>query len=417
MRPSRRQLLGLTAAGLLVPRRLAATSPTRGRKFLFVFNPGGWDPAFVFAPVFSDTVGRTPTDFPGQVGDLPFTDSEMRPSVRGFLEAYGERTVFINGIEVPSLAHDVCTKWAMTGDGRARRDDWVSTIAAGGDPGLLLPNVHVSGPIFPLRYPTASVRVGVKGQLSSLLDGTAGQLADAPEPALADALQAAQEPILRRALDRWRGERGRGRAELVAEAESVALERSAALAEFTGVFAGDASDLTGALDIAAGCLEAGLSRTAMVAYGTGGNGAWDTHSSNEFQSVMFEALFSALATVTERLSAAPGAEGGSLLDETVIVVLSEMGRTPQYNAASGKDHWTWTSAMLVGSGLRGGRVVGSWSDGLTGGGVDLATGESSASGATLLPGHVGATLLALADLDPAEFVDAEEGEAISGILA
>ena len=417
MRPTRRQLLGMSAAGLLVPRRLAASAPTSGRKFLFVFNPGGWDPCFVFAPVFSDSVDRFPTDQAGAAGDIAFTDSETRPSVRSFLETWGDRTVFINGIEVPSVAHDVCTKWAMTGDGRAKRDDWVSTIAGNADPSLLLPNVHVSGPLFPLLYPGASVRVGMNGQLATLLDGTACQLAATPEASLPESVHALQEPLLRARLRRWREEKGAGLAASIADAEVTALQRSAALRDYLATLSGDASDLDGALGIAAGCLEAGLSRTAMVAYGVGGNGEWDTHSNNEFQDTMFEQLFSSLGTIVARLASSPGAAGGSLLDETVIVVLSEMGRTPLLNSASGKDHWTWTSAMILGAGLTGGRVIGSWNDQLTGGGVDLATGDSTDAGTTLLPGHVGATLLALADLDPAEFVDADEGEPITGILA
>jgi hypothetical protein len=48
-----------------------------------------------------------------------------------------------------------------------------------------------------------------------------------------------------------------------------------------------------------------------------------------------------------------------LLDETLVVLLGEFGRTPKFNAAGGRDHWPWCfSAVLAGGGLRGGQVYG-----------------------------------------------------------
>src|SRR5205807_9099449 len=49
----------------------------------------------------------------------------------------------------------------------------------------------------------------------------------------------------------------------------------------------------------------------------------------------------------------------NLLDETLIVVMSEMGRTPKINANGGRDHWTYCySVMLAGAGIKGGTVHG-----------------------------------------------------------
>ena len=48
-----------------------------------------------------------------------------------------------------------------------------------------------------------------------------------------------------------------------------------------------------------------------------------------------------------------------LLDETLVVVMSEMGRTPRLNANAGRDHWTSCYGMwFAGGGIRGGTVVG-----------------------------------------------------------
>jgi uncharacterized protein (DUF1501 family) len=48
-----------------------------------------------------------------------------------------------------------------------------------------------------------------------------------------------------------------------------------------------------------------------------------------------------------------------LLDETLIVMMGEMGRTPRINAQGGRDHWTFCySVLLAGAGIRGGSVYG-----------------------------------------------------------
>src|SRR5438045_9161678 len=45
-------------------------------------------------------------------------------------------------------------------------------------------------------------------------------------------------------------------------------------------------------------------------------------------------------------------------EQVVVVVQSEMGRTPNYNAGNGKDHWSVGSALFLGRGVKGNRVVG-----------------------------------------------------------
>jgi hypothetical protein len=48
-----------------------------------------------------------------------------------------------------------------------------------------------------------------------------------------------------------------------------------------------------------------------------------------------------------------------LLDETLVVMLGEFGRTPKINAAAGRDHWgACQSIVLAGGGVRGGQVYG-----------------------------------------------------------
>jgi hypothetical protein len=49
-----------------------------------------------------------------------------------------------------------------------------------------------------------------------------------------------------------------------------------------------------------------------------------------------------------------------LLDETLVVMISDFGRTPHVNKDAGRDHWSYCyTVMLAGAGIRGGTVYGS----------------------------------------------------------
>ncbi len=84
-------------------------------------------------------------------------------------------------------------------------------------------------------------------------------------------------------------------------------------------------------------------------------GSWDTHS-RHFQQMRdslgptFDTAFSALI---EDL-----AERG-MLDETLVFVNAEFGRTPAINSNSGRDHWPFVySLALAGAGIRQGTIYG-----------------------------------------------------------
>ena len=50
----------------------------------------------------------------------------------------------------------------------------------------------------------------------------------------------------------------------------------------------------------------------------------------------------------------------NLLDDTLVIVMGEFGRTPKLNARGGRDHWPRVfSVVLAGGGVQGGQVIGS----------------------------------------------------------
>jgi uncharacterized protein (DUF1501 family) len=145
---------------------------------------------------------------------------------------------------------------------------------------------------------------------------------------------------------------------------------------------------------AAEMIRLGLCRCAMI----GIDGGFDTHG-EESQADQFDSWFAALDTLMEYLARTPGNAAPTLLDEVVVVGLSEFGRTPKYNGA-GRDHWPYGSAFLAGSGIAGDRVVGLTDDELAAMPIDLSTGRSDAAGDIPACENLGAALLELGGIDP-----------------
>src|SRR5690606_30886694 len=73
-------------------------------------------------------------------------------------------------------------------------------------------------------------------------------------------------------------------------------------------------------------------------------------------------------------------EDRGLLDSTLVLWLTDFGRTPKINSASGRDHWASTGfAIMAGAGIPGGSVLGATDD--EGGHVtkDMYTSEDIAT--------------------------------------
>jgi len=89
----------------------------------------------------------------------------------------------------------------------------------------------------------------------------------------------------------------------------------------------------------------------------GGSGdMWDTHGDN------FNRLKGRLLPVFDRGASALLEDLASrgTLDETLVVMLTDFGRTPRINGAAGRDHYPNVySVALAGGGIRGGQVYGS----------------------------------------------------------
>ncbi len=410
-----RSSLGALVGGALLARPARAADAAQ-RKFIFVGAQGGWDATRVFQPVF-DIPGAhvEPGIQPRFVGDLGYIAHPGRPSVDSFFEAWASQSVILNGVLVPSIAHDICRMLVLTGSVSGVSADWPALIASEGAP-RVLPHVVIGGPSFPGDRGTAVARTGGFGQLESLLSGSALDASDVP----VRAPLAPEESLLDRWVSRrtaaWASAQRAPSAAALATSLTSSIDRATALKELRWIvdFSGG-SDFVSQAAVAVDVLTRGVSRCVSLESG-GSSLVWDTHASNDqIQSYLFEDLFYGLKQLAQMLALTPGEVAPTLLEETTVVVFSEMGRTPQLNDADGKDHWPYTSVLLFGAGLAGGRVIGGLDQSYYGVPVDPVSGDIAGEGVAPDTSALGATLLTLADVDPAEFVPG--AEPIGGVIA
>lgn len=410
---SRRQLLaGLSLAPTLGwPRsgRAGVGVSASDRKFVFVFVTGGWDPAMVLADGLDNPNVDCESGLERAVaGGVPFQDAPTRPSVRRFFEQNYDRSLIVNGMLVPSIAHDVANSLIMTGKATGDAPDWPTLLGAAQADRFATPVWMLSGPSFPGELGWAVLRSGMEGQLGALLDGSILSRSRVPLSALsADSSAAIDAHVAARAARRAEAAVGADRQ--MSGALRDGLDRMGALQDAADTLdLSDVVDFSSAMRQSGRILGTGLARCVVCSAPTSFGREWDTHTDHfSTQTETWEALFSGLLALLEVLDATPGEVGATLADETTVVVLSEMGRTPLLNAFEGKDHWPFTSAMLIGSGVAGDRVIGGYDERWGGLGVDPATGEPDEEASPPSPGSLGAAILALGGVDPGEWLDEE----------
>lgn len=384
---SRRGFLGgglvALAAGLATRRARAAEE-----QFLLVYwIKGGWDQTYAFDPHFdSDFVDRDPASAPAEVSGIPFADSEDRPAVKAFFTEWGSRTAVLNGIAAGSISHDVGTRLMLSGKADLSTADLPTRLAAACGSSLAVPHAVVAGPSLP----------GELGGVVTRFDETLLAAARGERPLPRDE---ARDVRIRAFLD----------AEAAAASDpahaewALAAARLPTLRSFAQEYRGGVASEADRVHLVAALFGAGLSRTAILSGAMPQMAQWDSHVQNrDWQTRCYDLCFSNLAGLCSTLSNTPGPGGGSLLDRTRILVLSEMGRQPTENAQGGKDHWPTTSAMLIGAGVAGGRVYGGTDATLAARGMDRATGEPDDAAARFGPDDLAATIALGFDVDPGE---------------
>jgi len=96
-----------------------------------------------------------------------------------------------------------------------------------------------------------------------------------------------------------------------------------------------------------------------------------------------------------------------MLDETLVVWMGDMGRTPRINNGAGRDHWSFCySILMAGAGVRGGQVFGS---------SDRSAAYPSTT--PVSPQDIAASIYHYLGIDPRDHVTDQQGRHWSSALA
>lgn len=410
--PSRRAVLaGAMGAGLLGLRASAGEPPLR---IVLLVASGGWDPLFALdpKPAGPGVDGPHPDTNPGDpldveeirsFGDLRIaTNERRRPAISQFFDAWSDRTAVVNGLWVGSLSHWQASIRVLTGTTSDRAPDLAALAGATLGADRPLAAIDLSGVARFGPYAPSCARTGVRGQLRALLEpgvrfptpddgGTWVRGAWAPGPEDRDAMAAFQAARRDGSLVRDTSVAGR----LAARLDRLEGERRAAEllevgpALLDSLPAGDRPLLREQVPLAVDLLASDVCHAVVLGSGQ----LWDTHADASRQHQSHDALFNGLRLLAD------GLETEGLFDRTLVVVLSEFGRTPARNEHGGTDHWPYTSALLMGAGVAGGARVGATDDGGVGLPADPTTGAVDDAAGLLRYDHLVAGVLDAAGVD------------------
>lgn len=360
------KLCGLAGLGFAFPllgpgraRAKSADEPYAG-PFYVVFNAsGGWDTTYLMDPKGTGGINRL-----YQAGDIQTHGAhKFAPTAahkvgglsnEDFYAEFGRELLVFNGLDYSVNNHSPGARYMATGKLDSLAYPTFAALVAA-----------CRGPACPLSFLTfgnysatgnlvAMSRVPYLPSLQRIANADAVEgNAKAPfhdrfaldriERALADQQAAnGQQPRLPR----------RERAEnmlYAAQVNSKALQRTTEFIPKTI----PKERLAQQAEIALASFKAGVCVSANLSIGQ-----FDSHANNDVdQMKLIPEFLAGIAHVLHR------AEELQIRDQLVVVIQSEMGRTPTYNKGNGKDHWSIGSIMFLGPGVAGNRVLGATDEG------------------------------------------------------
>ncbi|MFM2153434.1 MAG: hypothetical protein RL199_1869 [Pseudomonadota bacterium] len=430
---NRRDFLQSTAAlgglALLAPRGARASSKYDGPFFVTIQAGGGWDPTLLCDPK-GGAAGNRETVNQRYTPDQILTSGNIRVaptaysidvgggtmfevySAKKFFDAWGSRFVVVNGVDTATNNHDTGSRTVLAGRGA---DDFpnIAALAAAAAYGTTpAPMAYLSyggydgtGGLVPLTrasnvdnlwrvaYPN---RNDAKNPASgTYLSPDTFLRVQAAQAARTGRLVAKEPmPAMRRALSTLIASRSgdTGLADIANYLPSKAaggddLRARLGLAKGSSFGDGDIEGFMRQAQLALASFQAGVGIGASLVMG-----GFDTHGDhdNSHTPQLMRLMFGVSFLMDE-------AQKAGLLDKLYVLVGSDFGRTPYYNAGNGKDHWAVTSMLVAGPGITGGRVVGSTNDGFMPDAVNASL-QPDANGFHLTPDHVHAALRQVAGL-------------------
>ena len=355
------KLCGLAGLGLAAPLRFSDAHGAEkkdepyGGPYYVVFNAsGGWDTTYLMDPKGANGINRLYKE-----GDILTRGAHKyapnKKDAKGgmcnedFYAEFGDQLLTFNGLDYSVNNHSPGARYMATGklDSLAY-PTFAALVAACRGPDcplafLTFGNYSATGNLVAMsRVPyLPSLK---KIALADAMDGNERSpyhdkfALDHIEEALRDQNQAANTaPRLPRA------ERGENML-YAAQVNSKALQRVTQFIPATV----PKERLSQQAEIALASFKAGVCVSANLTIGQ-----FDSHANNDpDQMKLIPEFLAGIAYMIRRAGEL------KIREQLVVIVQSEMGRTPTYNAGNGKDHWSIGSVLFLGRSIKGNRVIG-----------------------------------------------------------
>jgi uncharacterized protein (DUF1501 family) len=389
---TRRSLLAtLPALGLAGPVRAATGLP----RLVTVFLDGGWDTTLLLDPKPLTTLQIDEGEFIEEIGGLTLgLNTSRRPVTRAFFDRWASRATVVNGIWVGSIGHTACQTRVLHGNPDRSTPDLPTLAGMGLQGDAALGTIDLCGELEPGRLSPVAARLGRQQQVRGLIDPALGPLppvgSGRPFPAWtpSPSAESAARTVMAARAARARAARPSTLADDLVTARQSADAWSIAAAGDVATWPTVLPTFEETIALAPALLAGGQCASVLLSID-----GWDTHVDNTGQHALYDRLFASLDALLVDL------EARLLLEDTLVLVVSEMSRNPTLNADLGKDHWPLTSALLLGGPLPSGRTLGGTDDGLGPVPVRLDTGEIGGDDYMRAENFVAGLLLALG-VDP-----------------
>jgi len=357
------KLCGTAGLGFAAPVGLSSISGAQdaadpapyGGPYYVVFNAsGGWDTTYLMDPKGVNEINRLYKE----EDILTQGNHRLAPNAKhvqagmsneDFFQKYSDELLVVNGLDYSVNNHSPCSRYMATGklDSLAY-PTFAALVAACKGPEVPLAfltfgNYSATGNLVPMA------RVPYLNSLSRLAnaDGVQGN-AKSPyhDDFATDRIERALEQQMQARISKARLPRVERSQSMLyaAQINSKALQRVTPYIPKSS----PKERLSRQADIALASFKAGVCVSANLSIGQ-----FDSHANNDPDQMKLLPEFLAgidyLVTKSEELN---------IRDNLVVIIQSEMGRTPSYNKGNGKDHWSIGSIMFMGQGIQGNRVVG-----------------------------------------------------------
>jgi uncharacterized protein (DUF1501 family) len=369
--------LGSLALGLPFTTRLGrAGSAAYGGPFWVLVHAGGaWDPRFLFDPTTSADQNRYSTSV-GAVGNIQYSDfpvdvarwnldktqgyEAFLMSNKTFLTKRGGQFTVLNGIDTSTNNHEAGTRATWSGRLLGEYPAFGALVAASKAPDL--PMAFISGggydvtdrlvPLARSGSPDTLAKIAFPALINPTnaapdryhTEDTAARIAAASRARLDALRKASSLPREQTAMD----ELGRARA---ASLDLSRLTLPTKLIDIPGNQLDDLQRLMQGAQVAVSAFKSGVAAVATLTLG-----GFDTHGNHDRdQPRQIAKLLHGVDFLLQE------AEAAGIAGQLYVVVGSDFGRGPTYNAenaGAGKDHWPVTSMLVSGPGIPGNRVVG-----------------------------------------------------------